>query len=264
MAEISIEQGNYDVALEHFGKALTITRNILPSNHVKMQTLNSGIGLIHLYQGHLDTALEYFTIVSNFLSNEPHLNFGYFGLYSNLAYLYFLQGKYDLAVTLFEKAIANHLERNSSSCHKDLAFVYVNLRSVQSYRSLVDLYRAKKNLKKAFIYTAKNLSIYKQIYGENHTNVGIIYRDIGLLWYDLGDKKQAFQFITRSILTLETSLPYNPGECATSYESMGCLLLNSSNMLLAIEFFTKTINIRKKHLAIRIIRKHLQQELNTT
>ncbi|CAM4838903.1 unnamed protein product [Rotaria magnacalcarata] len=271
---------DFDMALQYFGKALDIARNILPSNHLSLHTLHNNIGLVYLHQGYLELALECFTTIADSPSQMPELYILSVALYANIGLIYLLQNKFDLSFTYCNKAITSHLKLHPRSYHPNLANLYIQtadvlkkqgkfddaqnfllkayeifekknmpLKIVECFTEMSNLNIEKGNPRDAMICMAKALSMGKQICGENHISVAIAYRNMSTIWLLIGNTERALQLAARSALIFKLWLANAPLECATTYETLGCVHLKKSDYLLALKYFKKTIQIRKKYLS---------------
>ncbi|CAF1279046.1 unnamed protein product [Adineta ricciae] len=132
LGNLKHNQVDYKMAIEYYEKALEIREKSLPSNHPKLATSYSSIGLVYRSMGEYSSALSFLEkaleIYQKTLpSNHPDLA----TLYHSIGSVYRSVGEYSKALTYFERALnirqhalpANHphiktVKENIESCRQ--------------------------------------------------------------------------------------------------------------------------------------------------
>lgn len=127
-AEIYLETGyilcrlhRCEKGQEYFRKAFQLGKNILENKLIAKSTMS--LGNYFLFENEFDSSLQYYQLAIEYF-NEVDEEKEILSVRSNIAYLYFLQGKIDLAKDEYEKIIQFHLESNDSS---KISIEYFNL-----------------------------------------------------------------------------------------------------------------------------------------
>ena len=279
LGTIYMHRTEFVKALEYYRKALDIARNILPSSHLTFHALNNAIGTIYLHQGFLDLSLECYTKVIESLSPNLESSNTVLAVHANLGLLYILQNRFDLSLASYNKAISLHLERDSTSSHPILANIYVQyanllkkqlkhgeaqivflkayaiyqkrnmpLKMAACLTEMGLLHLETGNFRQALICMSNALLVRKRSCCERDVSIAITYREMSIIWLKLGDAESALKCIGRSMMLFILSSANGSLECATTYQTLGCIYLHRSNPLLAIQYFKKTLRIRRMHL----------------
>lgn len=173
---------NYKQALKEY-KYLNL------NNHHEVAEVNNNLAKLYYDYGFYDKAGEYYhkaLQISKNIYGEEHSFTA--TLYDNIGMLYEKKEEYNVATNCLETALKiRHLIFGKN--HPDVACSYVNLGSIAYSTKQYGV--AKK-------YFISALNIFKHFY-EEHTNIGIVYNNLAILYNDLGNKRKAKRYITKSI-----------------------------------------------------------------
>ena len=159
MALVYQEQGEYEKALEYFGKALDVRERVLGSDHPDTATTYNNMAVVYKEQGEYEKALEYngkaLEVVERVLgSDHPYTA----TMYNNIAGVYWAQGEYEKALEYLGKAL-DVKDRVLGSDHPYTATTYNNMAVV---------YEEQGEYEKALEYYEKALTVFMVKLGENH------------------------------------------------------------------------------------------------
>ncbi|CAF0842947.1 unnamed protein product [Adineta steineri] len=148
------------------------------------------------------------------------------------------QGKYEEALTLYEKSLAID-QKTLPSNHPNLA---------SSYNNIGNVHRRMGNYPKALSYYEKALEIRQQSLPPNHPDLASSYNNIGNVHSDMGNYPKALSYYEKALEIRQQSLPPNHPDLASSYNNIGNVHRRMGN-------YPKALSIHKKALEI------LQQSL---
>ncbi|CAF1462643.1 unnamed protein product [Rotaria magnacalcarata] len=181
--------------------------------------------------GRLDQAEELYNELLKNASSDSYTVY----IYHEFGRLKSNQGKYQEAVTFYEKSLALNkktLPENDFS----LASTYGNVGG---------LYDDMGDYSKELEFYKKSHKILEISLPQNHPTLAVSYHNIGLVYNNMGDYTKAFEFYEKSLKILEISLPQNHPELATSYCSIGLVYDNIGEYSKALEFYEKDLKIMK-------------------
>jgi tetratricopeptide (TPR) repeat protein len=123
-------KGDYDKALEYYGKALEIMESKLGKHHPSTATTYNNIAVVYLAKGDYDKALEYYGKALEIRESKLGKDHPYTAAtYNNIAGVHYAKGDYDKALEYYMKAfrillntIKNH--PNTISCFQNIALCY--------------------------------------------------------------------------------------------------------------------------------------------
>ena len=145
---------------------------------------------------------------------------------------YFLLGKYNEALSNYEKALDISL---SEGYYPNITVSYNNIGA--AYYCLCDYTKALESFE-------KGLKISSKIFGENDPDVAISYSDIGSIYKSLGDYTKALEFHNKSLIIRLKIFGEDHPDTATSYGYIGCVYNSLGEYTKALEFHEKSLKIR--------------------
>ncbi len=215
-ANIYLEQGLYDFALNYYLKALVILENLKDSSGLGWCNLN--IGNVYYKQGSYEISYKYY-LKSKKIFKKVNDYKGISVVYNNLGLYYIKKENYDNALNYFNKSL--EIRRYNI---KD------NFLIAHSYNYLGEIYKLKKDYEKSFEYFDKSVAIYKllciiddlpnmdsywQGLAESYANVSSVYlekeeylKSIEMYWEAIEIYKKIDYQIDVSALLLDISKVY--------------------------------------------------------
>ncbi|CAF3114770.1 unnamed protein product [Rotaria socialis] len=202
------------------------------TNRIKEEISGRGwqrMGKLMLKVGHFNQAEELYKELLENVSTDSDRAF----MYHQLGYLKDQQGKYQKAVTFYEKSL--EIERKTlpeddaslAPTNSNIGLVYDNL---GEYSKALEFYE-------------KSLEIREISLPLNHPDLAISYANIGSVYSNMGEYSKALEFYEKSLKIMEISLPPNHPDLAISYNNIGNVYNGMDEYSKALEFYKKSIKI---------------------
>ncbi|MEE1323759.1 MAG: tetratricopeptide repeat protein, partial [Bacteroidales bacterium] len=120
-----------------------------------------------------------------------------------------------------------------------------NETTANAYNNIGLVYATLGDHDKALEYLNKALKIYKEVFGEKHTNTAKSYDNIGVVYNELGYYNKALEFYNKALEIRKPLLEENNSDTAMSYNHIGVVLYNLGYYDKAMEYHNKSLEIRK-------------------
>jgi tetratricopeptide (TPR) repeat protein len=177
-----LDQGDYNRSLTYLQESLKITREVQPSDYVRIGTTLNSIGEVYRMRGDYSRAVEsYIGAMSLFQQahdeNHPKLAF----IYNNIGIIYDEQNKHDEALTLYKKALNIQLKTLDPN-HPDIS---------GSYNNIGVVYQGTKQFDKALEYYHRALHIQQRVLPPQHPDIAMTLKNIGLVYANRGQFEEA-------------------------------------------------------------------------
>jgi|GEM_PF-3580647 len=229
----------YDKALEYYGKALEIRRQVLGENHPNTATCYDNIGVIWYKKDNYDKALENLekalAILRQVLGeNHPDIA----TCYNNIGVVWCDKGDCDKALEYHEKALKICLQVLGEN-HPDTA---------NCYNSIGTAWYSKGNCDKALEYYGKALKIRRQVLGEKHPDTASSYNNIGSAWWSKGDCDKALEYYRKALKICLQVLGEKHPDTATCYSNIGNAWRKKGDYDKALTYYEKTLEILRQVL----------------
>ncbi|CAF1471574.1 unnamed protein product, partial [Adineta steineri] len=154
-------------------------------------------------------------------------------IYQQLGSIKNNHGKYEEAITLYEKSLAIY-QKTCPPNHPDLA---------ASYNNLGGTYKSMGNYPIALSYYEKALEIKQQSLPPNHPDLASFYNNIGVIYKSMGNYPKALSYYEKSLEIKQQSLPPNHPDLATSYNNIGLVHYDMGNLPKALSSHEKALEI---------------------
>ncbi|CAF1405332.1 unnamed protein product [Adineta steineri] len=159
-------------------------------------------------------------------------------IYHQLGGIKDAQGKYEEALTFYEKSLAIRQDTLPPN-HPYLAAFHNNTGEV---------HRNMANYPKALSYYEKALEISQQSLSPNHPALAIPYSNIGIVHHSMGNYSKALLSLEKALKTEQESLPPNHPDLASSYNNIGIVHDSMGNYPKALLSLEKALEIRQQSL----------------
>ena len=160
--------------------------------------------------------------------------------YNNLAELYYSQGRYAEAESLYRQALAireNVLGKN----HPDTA---------ESYNNLALLYKTQGRYEEAEPLLKKALEIRENVLGENHPDTAGSYNNLAGLYYSQGRYEEAEPLYKQALEIRENVFGENHPDTAQSYWWLGVFYYERGKFQDGLELCEKALKIYRNTLPV--------------
>ncbi|CAF0851251.1 unnamed protein product [Adineta steineri] len=148
------------------------------------------------------------------------------------------QGKYQEALTYYEKSLAIK-QKTLPSNHPDLGTSYNNIGLV---------YYRMGDYPKALSYYGKDLAIKQQSLPSNHPDLGMSYNNIGVVYDSMGDYPKALSYYEKALAIKQQSLPSNHPDLGMSYNNIGSVYYSMGDYPKALSYYEKALAIKQQSL----------------
>ena len=234
------QQGQYDKALESYGKALTIDLGAPGGdNHPSTAATYTNMADVYNSQGLYDQALEY---------NDKALRINLATLGDNhpkIATIYMCmalgcdsQGQYDRALEHYGKALGIRLATLGGS-HPRTADIYHNMAIV---------YQAQGQFDKTLEYYGKALTICLVTLGDNHPDTANTYMGMANVCYLQGQCGKALEYYGEALTMRLATRGENHLDTAGCYQGMAITFNSQGQYDKALEYHVKVLTIRLARL----------------
>ena len=206
------EMGEYDLALEWDNKAYELVKKVLGDSHPAMATILSNMGGVYMKQNRLDKTLEN-------IKKSLSIDINIYGQYSpNLIIDYNNLGMVQYSMKLNQEALESYkcsldlCEKHLPHDHPIYATIYNNIGSA--------LLRMDGEEEKAMSYFENALKIRLTKYGENNSDVAIVYYNMAKLYQKKEDIENALLYFEKAKEIFESTLGHNHPNTKSVQESI--------------------------------------------
>ena len=239
VAGVYADQGDYEKALENYGKALSISERVLGAEHPLTATTYNNMAGVYRAQGEYEKALGYYgkalAIRERVLGAEHPLTAT---TYNNMALVYASQGYYEKALEHYGKALAIH-EYVSGADHPDTGATHNNMALLYYYQG---------EYEKALEHYGRALAISERVLGTQHPDTATTYNNMALVFSNQGEYEKALEHYVKALSIREKVLgPEHPDTGAT-YNNMAMVYAYQGYYEKALEHYGKALAISERVL----------------
>ncbi|CAF4005646.1 unnamed protein product [Adineta steineri] len=159
-------------------------------------------------------------------------------LYNQLGLIKRNQGKYQEALTFYEKSL--------SIKQKTIPPNYLDLAS--SYNNIGNVHQCMGNHSKALSFHEKALLARQSLLPPNHPDLAVSYGNIGNVHQNMSNNSKALLSHEKALEVRQQSLPPNHPDLASSYDNIGIVHQNMGNYSEALSFHEKSLEMRQQSL----------------
>ncbi|CAF1626176.1 unnamed protein product [Adineta steineri] len=192
------------------------------------------LGRVLRKMGQFDTAEDIYQVLFDQTKNDKDKA----PIYVQLGSIKYSQGKYQGALTFYEKSLDIY-QKTLSPNHPSLAISYSNIGNV--HNSMGDY-------PKALFYFEKALEIQQQSLPPNHRDLAIPYVNIGNMHAEMGNYLKAISSYKEALEIQQQSLPPNHPDLVYFYNNIGNAHSKMSNYRIALSCFEKALKIQQQSL----------------
>ena len=237
MASHSSTQSKFHLALEYYGKALDILRELYGDECPEVALEYNNIAFIYACQSQYAKALETYqkalAIYRKTLGEEDeHVA----TCYHNLGSVYDPQGRYAESLEVCRKALSIRL-KVLGEMHPDVAV---------SYNCIGAAYQKLGQYGQALEYLDKSLAINRKIYGEAHPSVATVINNIGAVYLAQGQYKSALEYYEKARDILVGIYGEDHPDVALNYNNIGSVYATLGQNETALEQYRKALRIALK------------------
>ena len=239
MACVFRAQGDYEKALEYYGKDLAISERVLGPEHPSTATTYNNMAGVYEDKGDYEKALEYYgkaLAISERVLGTEHPDTA--ATYNNMAGVYYAQGDYEKALEYYGKALAIR-ERVLGTEHPSTATTYNNMAGV---------YKDRGDYEKALEYYGKALEIKERVLGPEHPSTATTYNNMAGVFRAQGDYEKALEYYGKALAIRERVLGTEHPDTAATYNNMALVYKAQGDYEKALEYYGKALEIKVRVL----------------
>ena len=228
------DMGDYDKALEYYGKALEIFESKLGKDHPYTATTYNNIALVYKNMGDYDKALMCFEKALEIRESKlgkDHLSTA--TTYNNVAGIYEAMGDYNKALDYYEKSLKIK-ESKLGKEHPDTATTYNNLATVYEDMCCYNM---------ALEYYVKSRRIRESKLGKEHPLTAITYNNIANVYRAIGNYDKALEYHKNAMEIRESKLGKDHPYTATTYNNIAVLYEDMGDYNKAVDYYFRALNI---------------------
>jgi tetratricopeptide (TPR) repeat protein len=231
--------GDYNKALEYYGKALEIKESKLGKDHPSTATTYNNIAGVYRAKGYYDKALEYYEKdreISESKLGKDHPSTA--TTYNNIAGVYEDMGDYDKALEYYEM----DREISESKLGKD------HLDTATTYNNIAGVYDNMGDYDKALEYYEKALEIRESKLGKDHPSTATTYNNIAGVYDDMDDYDKALEYYEKALEIRESKLGKDHPFTAMTYNNIALVYKAKGDYDKALEYYEKDREISESKL----------------
>lgn len=228
-------RGDYIIALEYYKKAIKQydkleVLNKYPQSEIllKKAQINCNIGIVYVYQGNYDGALEkYWSAlkIQNQFNKESEIQL----TYGNIALAYYNKDNYDSSLYYNFKSLNMAEGKDSVSMENSIMNIGV-------------IYDEQGKYSKAIEYYLRALRIAEAI--RDSVGQASLLNNIGFVYFELNNHSRAFECYKKS-LEIAQNIQRKPEE-AECYGNIGYMYLSKNNYTEALNYLSKSSELFKE------------------
>jgi tetratricopeptide (TPR) repeat protein len=283
IGQIQYIRGDHADSLKTYMMCLNFARSKSGEESLEVAACMNCIGVLHyiMPKGDSDTALQSLKTsiaLRKRILGDLHIDVG--TTWNNIGRIYFQQGKYDLAMDSYRKALRiRRLEQGDSV---DVAATIFNIgqvnhqqgerdRALRHYQEFLKLAKKhfgehhrdicivttcigqvlheKKDFKKSLKAFHQALKVGRAALGTVHAEIAITLNKLGNLYYETNDLESALKAYHQGLQVELTVLePGNPNVCVT-YTNIAEIHKQRSEYRKALDNYDKVLTLQRKHAA---------------
>jgi len=282
VGQVLSSNGEYDIAMLQFGRALAIREALLSGDHPDVAESFYMAGSARQDMGDYEGALLYYKNASFILENAGGVSYSSCAAtYNSIGSCLLEKGDLDGALAEHRKALAVYKEALGNN-HPDLASALTNIGTVlhakgefvdallehkkglnirlsalgtshpdtsSSYYHIATVFRDMGHLDSALLAYRRALEIQERVLGRDHPETSYTYNNIGMALQQQGKHEAALEEYRKGLAIREATLGDHPST-ANSHVNIGAILLEKKDDQAALAEFQKALSIRKITLGI--------------
>ncbi|CAF1081550.1 unnamed protein product [Adineta steineri] len=162
-------------------------------------------------------------------------------IYGQLGFIKEHKGKYQEALTFYEKSLAIDQKTYLPYFHNHPVLA-------ESYNNIGNMHVRMGHYPKALSFYAKALEIQQQSLSHNHPSLAMSYHNIGNVHQSTGNYPEALSSYEKALEIYQKSLPPNHPDLAGSYGNIGNVHGSMGNNPKALSYYEKALEIQQQSL----------------
>lgn len=239
LADLNMDQGNYDEALKYYKLGLEIYKKTLGRIHPGTAAAYNSLANLYKNLGKNPEAKKLYKLALKIRKKTLGINHpSTAATYNNLASLYSNQGKSIRALLYFKIALAIDLKTLGKN-HPDIAPLYNNIARQYHNQGKFD---------EAMEFYKLTLKIDETALGKDHPDIAITYNNIAGLYQDQGFYDEAVKYFNMALAIQEKKLGKNHPETAVTYNNIACLFRDYDKYDEAYKYYNMALDAQKDEL----------------
>ncbi|CAF1617917.1 unnamed protein product [Rotaria magnacalcarata] len=235
MAFVYDKQQKFDAALQHYQQACLMLQLADPPRLQELAATFNNIAAVFTQRGEHEQALSYLLDSLTFLKQfRPANHIDIAGAYNNLGNIYRELGELERSLENHRLAFEMYKQIGLPAIHPDIADCIHNL--AMTHHNLSEF-----NVAQTLYEDA--LSIRRQCQLANHPDIATNLNDIGYLLCDAGRRDEGFAYFEQAYELRVANQGTSRIDMADSFNNMGVVNRYRGNLPMAIDFYTRALNI---------------------
>lgn len=229
---------NFEKTKESIDNALDKVENSLGKNHEKLIDVYVQYSYLSEIQSNLDDAIEWSQRAVELADQYPEKIISTSQAYTNYGYVEDTAGNYESAIEHFNQSLEIlNKARPGFELNRALSITHNNAGIT---------HRKMGNFDEARYHFEQALNAAKETYGEDHTEVALIYNGLGTYYYSIRDLGTAIEYFKQTASTFEDAGEKGSDRLARVYNNIGLIYVMIEDLENALSYLERAQEIKVK------------------
>lgn len=236
-AKNHIKAGNNYLALDHYKKAMEISKSQLGEEHIFTALVYNDIAVVYENLGEYEKALEYYEkaiTLKELKLSKDHLSIAI--TYDNVAGVRRAMGEKDKALDYCERAMGIIGSKSDP------------LLLAKTYNNIALLYGDLGSYGEALDYIFNAIQIRENVLGKDHIDTVITYGNTAGIYAAKGERNHAIKYYERVLSKMIQLVDTEHEYVASTYDNLAWVHYSDGALDKALFFYTKALKIKQKNL----------------
>ncbi len=229
-------QGNYISAIDILNQSIKIRVGFSGMNSKELAKTYNNIGAYNYYIGEFAKAIKLYEQAIRIVDHDNDRRSDLASYLQNVGIIYARMGDFEEALTNFNKALKiNEVLLNQD----DPSIAHLNINLGQFF-SLLGRYG------EALDFNNRAERFFLEKFGKDYSTLGTVYLNKSRIYSNLSDPEEAEKYLKNALNIYNLHLQPNHPNIARAYNNLGIVAMAKKNYAEAIEYFKKSLDIKKE------------------
>lgn len=228
-------QGKHEEAIKLLDQVVDLRYAVNGNSDTLLAKTFNNIGTYYYYLGDLKKASSFYEKALKLALQTKSQASNVASFMQNIGIIYARMGDFEMALKYFNDNLRINKE-NLSEDNQDIAQIYLNLGQLHS---LLGRYT------EALEYNNLAEKIYIKKFGNEYGSLGTIYLNKSRIFSKLSDPEEADKYLKNALNIYNLHLKPDHPNIARTYNNLGIIAMSKKNYLEAINYFQKSLLIKK-------------------